>query len=41
MLNIEIPEMDFYYTDLVSQLSRGIKDLEADSYLSYDLIYFM
>ena len=37
MLYMVILKIEFYYIDLVSQLSREIKDLRKDSYLSYDL----
>lgn len=38
---MRIPDIDFYHSDLVSQLSREIKDLGLDSYLNYDLISFI
>lgn len=41
ILSMRIPDIDFYHSDLVSQLSREIKDLGLDSYLNYDLISFI
>lgn len=41
ILSMRIPNIDFYHSDLVSQLFREIKDLRADSYLNYDLISFI